>query len=296
MYLADLLNSHGLFQRTSNWMKQNGMADDVSFMLSRATSAVVSILRVDQAQVNCVREFELFDDQLEDVENRIVFNSRSMVEVQNEISPLLSTLRIMQDSLIKLISKSINASLPSSFNDTIKKINKYKLPDELKKLLIDYWSNDGATIRAYRVLDQHFSGISDYAFLQTSPGKKVIILFPDNPEVKSRNGFTYNKEICGISLLRIGFDNLHELIESIAEFLGHKPSRLQVSTKMDQLGDLTPYRKRLLSFLFESNLVTNKSGEKKLNISGLRISQKEDGRLEVQNMLASEEKFKKLNG
>jgi len=105
-------------------MKQNGMADDVSFMLSRATSAVVSILRVDQAQVNCVREFELFDDQLEDVENRIVFNSRSMVEVQNEISPLLSTLRIMQDSLIKLISKSINASLPSSFNDTIKKINR----------------------------------------------------------------------------------------------------------------------------------------------------------------------------
>ncbi len=296
MYLADLLNSRGFFERTSNWMSADGMADDITFMLSRATSATVSILRIEQAQINCVREFELFEDQLEGIEDKIVFNSRSMIEIQNEISPLLSTLRIMQDTLIKLISKSLGVSLPSSINDTIKKLDKYEIPDAIKDLLSKYWEVDGALIRNYRVLDQHFSGIADHAFLQIKPGKKVLILFPDNSEEQSRNKFTYDKEICGISLLRIGFDNLHELIEKIAEFLGHEPDRLQASTRLEQLGDLRPFRKRLLSFLFESNIVPNESGGKSLNISGLRISQNEEGRLELQKLLLSEEKVKSLNG
>ena len=296
MYLADLLNSHGFFQRTSNWMNANEMADDISFMLSRATSAVVSILRIEQAQTNCVREFELFEDQVEGIEDRIVFNSRSMVEIQNEISPLLSTLRIMQDSLINLISKSLKISLPSSINDTVKKIDKYKLPEEIKELLRNYWSNDGSAIREYRVIDQHFLGISDHTFLQITQVKKVLLLFPDTPKDKSINRFTYNNEICGISLLRIGFDNLHDLIESIAEFLGNKPASLQVSTKLEQLGDLMPFRKRLLSFLFESNVIANKEGKQQLYVSGLRISQKVDGKLELQKMLLSEEKLKTING
>jgi len=269
-------------------MNANEMADDISFMLSRATSAVVSILRIEQAQTNCVREFEFFEDQLEGIEDWIVFNSRSMVEIQNEISPLLSTLRMMQDSLINLISKSLKISLPSSINDTVKKIDKYKLPEEIKELLRNYWSNDGSAIREYRVIDQHFFVISDHTFLQITPVKKVLLLFPDTPKDKSLNRFTYNNEICGISLLRIGFDNLHYLIESIAEFLGNKPASLQVSTKLEELGDLMPFRKRLLSFLFESNVIANKEGKQQLYVSGLRISQKVDGKLELQKMLLSE--------
>ena len=86
MYLADLLNSRGFFQRTSTWMNTEGLADDVSFLLSRGTSAVLSIHRIEQAQYKCVQEFELFNDQLSGIENRIIFNSQSLVELQNEIS------------------------------------------------------------------------------------------------------------------------------------------------------------------------------------------------------------------
>ena len=95
MYLADLLNSRGFFQCTSNWAHEAGMANDISFLLSRATSAMVCIIRLEQSQLNCIKEFELFEEQLENTDEKFVFNSRSMVELQNEISPLLSTLRIM---------------------------------------------------------------------------------------------------------------------------------------------------------------------------------------------------------
>ncbi|MDO8282824.1 MAG: hypothetical protein Q7U10_09440 [Thermodesulfovibrionia bacterium] len=296
MYLADLLNSRGLFQRTSSWKSSTEFADDVSLLLSRGTSAVISILKIEQTQLNCVREFELFENQLNCMEDRIVFNSQSLVELQNEISPLLSTLRIMQDVTVSLISKSLKISLPSSINDTIKKIEKYGLPNEVKNLLCDYWNSGGASIRDYRILDQHFTGISDRVFLQLQPAKKVLLLFPDNPKEKSKKSFTFDKEICGISVLRVGFDEVHKLIESIADYLGYQPSPLPTSTNMYQLGDLHPSRNRLLSFIFETPLSIRPDGSKQINISGIRISQLEDGKLQLQNMFLTKDKLKKLIG
>lgn len=294
MYLADLLNSRGFFQRTSTWMQVDGLSDDVSFLLSRGTSAVVSILRIEQAQSNCVREFELFDDQLTDLEERIVFNSRSLIELQNEISPMLSCLRILQDSIVVLLGKTLKTSLPSSIDDTIKKINKLKLPDEIKTLLLNYWSSGGSKIRDYRILDQHFTSIVDYVFLQLKPEKKILLLFPDNPHEKSKKNFKYDQEICGISTLRKGFNDLHEMIESAAKYFGYEPSRLKTSIIMRQLGHLEPFRNRLLSFIFEAPILKKPDGTMKMSISGIRMSQKEDGRIEMQNMILSESKLKEL--
>lgn len=295
MYLADLLNSRGFFQRTATWMKVDGLADDISFLLSRGTSAVVSILRIEQAQLNCVREFELFDDQLTHIEDRIVFNSQNLVELQNEISPLLSSLRILQDSINSLISKTLKTSLPSSIADTITKIDKYNIPIEIKDLLISYWNSGGNRIRAYRILDQHYAGLTDRVFLQLEPGKKILILFPDNPEEKSRKNFSYDQEICGISTLRIGFDDVHELIESVAEYFGYEPSPLQISTNLYQLGDLRPFRQRLLSFLFQAPIIKQEDGSLVRNISGIRTSQKDDGTIELQQLLLTEKKLKTIN-
>lgn len=252
MYLANLLNSRGFFQRTSSWMEAEGISDDISFLLNRATSAVVNIHRMEQAQNNCFREFQLFDDQLVDIEDKIVFNSHSLVELQNEISPLLSSIRILQDLTIGLIGKTLKVSLPSSINKTIKNIKKHNLPNEIENLLVQYWDTGGSKIRDYRILDQHYSGLVDHIFLQLRPSKKVLLLFPDNPKERSRKNFTYDQEICGISILRIGFDEVHELIENVAEYFGYMPTLVQTSTNLYQLGDLRPFRNRLLSFLFEA--------------------------------------------
>lgn len=296
MYLADLLNSRGFFQRTSNWAQELGMADDISFLLSRSTSTVVSILRLEQAQIKCVREFELFEEQLEGLEDRIVFNSQSMVELQNEISPLLSSLRIMQDLTIRLVRKKLeNNNIPSSINSAMKKLDVLDVPDKLKALFNKYWKNGGKEIRDYRVLDQHYSGLSDHAFLQLKPDRKVLLLFPDDPTEKSRSKFTYEKEICGISLLRVGFDDLHELIENIAAYFGFELGKLQTETILHQLGDLRPFRNRVLSLLFEAQIIQQPDGVFVQNVSAIKISQNEKGKLIIQKLLLPHQKVKELN-
>lgn len=295
MYLPELLNSYGLFQRTSRLNSESEFADDLALLLSRATSAVVAINRIDFLQKQCFTELDLFNDQINDFDDRIVYYSASLVELQNQISPLLSALRMMQDNLNQLLRRKFpKLNLPRSISDTIKGIDKYDIPDDIKKLLVNYWDCFGSRIRDLRILDQHYSSIVDNILLQTKPDRRIRLIFPDNPEIKSKEKWTYQKEIDGISELRIGFDETHQLIEDIFEFLGYKPSKLNDSVKLAQLGDLTPFRKRTISFWFEKQIkvVDNK---KNMHIKGMRIGQNEDGKLELQNMLLSEDKLRELN-
>ena len=296
MYLPDLLNSLGLFQRCAAWMKEPRYADQISLLLGRASSAVIGIQRIEELQRNCVREFELFDDQIDDQDDRIVFNSRSMVALQNEISPLLSALRIMQDMANQLVRTNTDTGLlPRSMSDTMKKLNRCGLPSGMQDLYASYWENGGSRIRDYRILDQHnYANLVDHVFLQLAPSRKVLLVFPDNPEVRTPRKLSYEKEICGISTLRIGFDQLHEFIESVAEFFRHEPTRLDVTIRMAQLGDLRPFRKRTIGFVFESPLTQKPDGGLQVNISGIRFGQIDDGRIEIQTMPLSERKLEEL--
>lgn len=178
MYLPDLLNSYGLFQHTSNLNAKQEFADDLALLLSRATSAVVCINRMDFLQKQCFAEFDLFDDQITDFDDRIVYYSESLVELQNQISPLLSALRMMQDILNQLIRRKYpELNLPRSISDSIKGIDKYDLPIEIKDLLNNYWKYYGKRIRDLRILDQHYSSIVDQIFLQTKPDRRIVLLF-----------------------------------------------------------------------------------------------------------------------
>jgi len=293
MYLPELLNFRDFFQRTASWHEDPEFGESVTVLLNRATSAVLSIQKIEEYQRFCVQEFSLFDDQVENVEDKIVFNSKNMVLLQNEISPLLSALRLMQETTNQLIAKKYpKANLPNSLSDTAKKINKFNIPKDLRILIKNYWKNSGKKIRDYRVFDQHHSTLADMIFLL--PGKRVLFLFPDNPEEKSKRKLTYNNEVCGFSELRIGFDDLHEFIENIAEYFGYEKKPLNISTGLHQLGDLQPFRKRLLAFIYEDPISQLANGKLQKNISGIRISQKEDGRLEVQKMLLSKKKLGSL--
>jgi hypothetical protein len=295
MYLPSLLNSYGLFQHASSLNSESEFADDLALLLSRATSAMVCINRMDFLQRQCFAEFDLFNDQITDFDDRIVFYSESLVELQNQISPLLSSLRMMQDSLNQLIRRKFpKLNLPRSISDSIKGIDKYELPNELKILLTNYWKAYGGRIRDLRILDQHYSSIVDNIFLQTKPDRRIVLLFPDNPEEKSNQKWTFNKEIDGISELRIGFDETHQLIEDIFQYLGYTPTEVTDSIKLTQLGELTPFRKRTLSLWVDKTFKIE--GEKNsLYIKALRMGQKENGKLELQTVLLSEKKLAELN-
>ena len=294
MYLPNLLNTYGLFQHTSGLNSESEFADDLALLLSRATSAVVCINRMDFLQKQCFAEFDLFDDQITDFDDRIVFYSESLVELQNQISPLLSALRMMQDIFNQLIRRKFpKLNLPRSISDAIKGIHKYELPEETITLLTTYWSDNGSRLRDLRILDQHYSSIVDNIFLQTKPDRRVLLLFPDNPEEKSSTKWTYKNKIDGISELRIGFDETHQLIEDIFQFLGYKPSAVTDSVKLSQLGDLTPFRKRTL-YLWVEKKVKVEGKNRNMNIKGMRIGQNEDGKLELQNVLVSDKKIVEL--
>ena len=203
-------------------------------------------------------------------------------------------LRIMQDLVNGVVRKKTKADLPRSISDTVKKLDSYGLPEPLRVLYRNYWSNGGARIRDYRVLDQHYQNIAQCVFLQAAPSKKVLLLFPDNPEKHGRGDLSYDEQVCGISVLRIGFDDLHEFIEAVAEFFGYEPGQLNQTIGMSQLGDLRPFRKRTIAFLYEAPVVRGSEGKLQMNISGVRFGQLEDGRLEVQKMHLSEERLNQL--
>ncbi|MGD2117108.1 MAG: hypothetical protein PVG66_02010 [Chromatiales bacterium] len=296
MYLADLLNSYGFFPRAATLWKDHNYAELLNDILSRATSSVVSINRIDELQRHCFREFELFEEQIDNKEDLIVFNSISMVSLQNEISPLLSSLRIMQDLTNDLVRKLSGTNIPRSISDTIKKMDRYDLPQELKDLYTKYWGEGGGSkLREYRIADQHYSNIVDHVFLQLSPIRNVLLMFPDNPGAKSKSKYTYNNKICGISVLRIGFDEIQEFIERILEYYEIQPSQHSESISLDQWGDLRPYRRRALGLMYQTKVTQTENNKRNLNISAICFSQLEDGGIESQNMLLSEEMLREIN-
>lgn len=290
MYLPELLNPEGLFQRVYSWKKSSSCPEEFSALLYRASSCVIHINRLEELNHRCVMEFGLFEDQLTLGEDRIVYHSTSLLATLNEISPLLSSLRIMQDMLLPLLGRMKGRSMPSSINDGMKKLHTLGLSDEIKGILLLYWQGGGSKLRDYRVLDQHHASLVAHTFLQIRPTKKVLVLFPDNPETKTPKKFVYEKSINGIEYLRSAFVKLHAVYEDIAGALGFKGCFIESEIGMAQLGDLLPARKRTLAFWYEANQSTNVTGVQ-IIISGIEFRHKDDGRIELQRMLLSEEKL-----
>lgn len=290
MYLPELLNSEGLFQKVYGWKKNSSSTEEFSSLLYRASSCVIHMRRLAELSQRCVMEFELFEDQLVLGNDRIVFHSTSLLALLNEISPLLSSLRIMQDMLLPLIGKNQGRSMPSSINDGMKKLHTLGLPEKIKGILLRYWQSGGYKLRDYRVIDQHHANLVAHTFLQIQPIKKVLVLFPDNPEIKTPKKFTYEKSINGIEYMHSAFVDLHAVFEEIAETLGYASTQIENEIGMAQLGILLPPDKRTLAFWYEANQVINPSGVQ-VNISGLEVRQKDDGRLEFQRILLSNQKL-----
>ncbi|MFA6015284.1 MAG: hypothetical protein WC742_09480 [Gallionellaceae bacterium] len=293
MYLPELLNSEGLFQKMYAWKKISS-SEEISALLYRASSCVIHMRQIAELDQRCVLEFGLFENQLELGDAKIVFHSTSLLALLNEISPLLSSLRIMQDMLLPLIGKKIGRSMPSSLNDGMNKIHSLKIPTEIEGILLRYWQTGGSRLRDYRVIDQHHANLVNHTFLQISPQKKVLVLFPDNPQSKSPKLFVYKESINGIDLLRTGFEMLHAVYEDVANAFGFKSILIENEIGMAQHGDLLPARPRTLAFWYEANQSVSEN-EVKIYISGLEIRQTDEGRIALQRMFLGEDKLLDAN-
>ncbi|MFA5921284.1 MAG: hypothetical protein WC856_08325 [Methylococcaceae bacterium] len=280
MLLPELLNSNKLLLTLSGLKKDKDHAfqELKSDIFSRSTSALLHIIHINQASTECVSEFNLFEGQLNIKDSRIVYTSITLGFLLNEISPLLSTLRMIQNLLLNLVSSIEGVTLPSSINDYIKKKKKYHVSEKSARIMSDYWNSTGLQLKLYRDVDQHFGALTQRYFMQTKPVAKVLIQFPDNPEVKSVRRFAYNNNINGIEFLQKAFADITTTFDNLAELYGAKKEPHQMSISLAQLGELTPATDRTLSFSYEKSF-SNAEGKVQMNISGWGTDQLPDMRL-----------------
>jgi ribosome recycling factor len=165
----------------------------------------------------------------------------------------------------------------------------------MKDKLLVYWQSNGSRFRGYRSIDQHHHNLIEHILFQVKPVKKVLILFPDNPEEKSSSKFTYEKNIDAVEFMESSFSKLHTLTEDIAAILGIQPKAHSVEVNMSQLGELAPPRERTLSLMVEKKVRRQSDKNVTLEITGLKMNQLEDMRLSFQQLKLSEEKIKELN-
>lgn len=300
MLLPGLLNQHNLFSHLAGLIKNNQQFQNlISEILTRSTSSLLHLLRIDQLRTECNAEFSLFEDQLNIKDEKIVFTSVSLGFLLNEISPLMSSLRLLQNLLVKLARTYEDVSgVPKSIADYLKNPNKYGLNNETKEILKKYWASTGKKLRDYRDIDQHYSVLTDQYFIQIKPQKTILLRFPDNPEVKSSAKFLYDLNINGLDFLKECFDELHSTYEELAKNYKAKPEQHQMNISLNQIGDLRPAKERTLAFSFEKS-ITNEDGINTINFSGLGCDQLPDLRLSFRKYFLDDdgiEKAKKIYG
>jgi len=203
MHLTRIFNEYGLFRHMSGW--KNKYSEDgntnvhlIKEFLFRASSAYLSINRMNVLSINCVNQYKRQKFRLKLNNERILFWSPTVIEILSEISPFLSTLRILQNDFFKLAARECNPNVgvPKSLNDAMKKgLTTYGFSDKLAKLFINYWDETGKQIKNYRDMDQHYYSMIKHSYIQTYPDEKLLIFLPDNPDNKSTTSVTFKKEL-----------------------------------------------------------------------------------------------------
>ena len=207
-YIADLFNDQKLFQRIGAWInKRSGNKLLIEFLF-RASGAYLSLLRMRSLSAMCINQYLVHKHQLKILDEKIVFWSPTLIELLNQFSPYLSSLRIMQDLILPLYLKESGAriSSPASLADAVDKLEKYRLDSSIKDLIKEYWKKVGKRVKQYRDIDQHYGNIVKHSFLSIMPIEKLVILLPDNPEDKKPKSFTYKKNIDALPFFESSFN------------------------------------------------------------------------------------------
>ncbi|MCB0699330.1 MAG: hypothetical protein H6551_03010 [Chitinophagales bacterium] len=298
LLLPNLLNEHKLFQ-VFNGLEVNSEAfsDFKESVLNHGTDAILRMERIRSVNNGAIKEFELFEDQLNLQDERVVFSSQSVGVILNEISPLLSTIRILQNKLCSFVSKWESVSLPQSINDFMKKPDVYEINATVRKMLVKYWEEHGKYAKFYRDIDQHDYGKSELTsryFMQVIPEKIVFVEVPDFQDSINRASFTYNNKTNIIVFLDEACYELHEVYENIAKEYGANPTQHQDSTRLAQLGDLLPARERTLALMYQTKIIKSEKGNA-MDISAIKIDQNTEAKLVLQNCRLNSEKIKEAN-
>jgi len=262
MYSPNDFNRDNLFQKFNGWIKwayqqfvekyhNKGIVDDeiiskewikrnqsYDMILIHANFLIINIRQMKLLEKRCIQQYKKFVNKLHMHHNRIVFWSPTLINLICKVSPILSSIQFIQDKIMQLISKKLNISLPNSMRKVISGgKEKYNIPTRIFGLIRKYCIKSGEIIRTYRDIDQHYYNLIIKSFLEIEPEERILIMLPDNPEVKKVEELTYNKETDAIRFLEQAFFSLHDFIEELAEAFGFKDKKFKISISLGQYGE-----------------------------------------------------------
>ncbi len=226
MYLARIFNDNDLFQYFGGWKQEKGNNNSLfSEFLFRASSAYLGILLMDKLSRSCIDQFERQKNRLEIKSQRIVFWSPTVSEILNEFSPFLSSIRVMQNIILRLSAKECNpnSQVPKSLNEAMKNgLDRYGFKKEIEDLFVSYWNESGKLVKDYRDIDQHYYSIAKRCYIETGPEKRILFFLPDDPSDKSQKGISFKNEIDAINFFKLEFFRFHDFVENLASAFGFK--------------------------------------------------------------------------
>lgn len=230
-YRLDLANRAGLFRNYAEWHEDGNIADPMHRnMIFRISGLINAIEKINMLKEECISQYFLFHDDLSSTRNIIHFQSPTLFDLFTSISESLTQLRIMQNILLPLIGKKLSCSLPNSMNDFCKKRSgcwSKKVGGEIETCIRNYWITDGALVKSYRDIDQHFDLLFRNAWIyKTEDNHNLTVYLPDNPEAKSRNKFKFDEQINAMDFINKSFFSIHAVVNDISKLLGYCSERV----------------------------------------------------------------------
>jgi len=122
-------------------------------------SAILRILAVKKYNYDCIREFREREQHLTVINtSEVNFFSSTLVHLLNEIPIFLSDMKKLQDRFLNLLTIELGLKVkpPGSLHRAITRtLEKYDIPEEICKVIHNYWIETGKNLKDYRDLDQH---------------------------------------------------------------------------------------------------------------------------------------------
>jgi len=197
---------------------------DFETILMHANYIILNLKQMYASELEIINQFKQIKDKMLLHERRIVVYSPSIIELLGKISGIFSSISFIQNRIPRLIGKELKISTPDSFNRLIKNNSqKYKVSSKFFRIVRRYWTKTGKRIKLYRDVEQHHFIITTNIYLTTTPEFRLLVMFPDNPEIKKPEELTYIKEYDAFTYIKESFNNLHECLEELARGFGYKP-------------------------------------------------------------------------
>lgn len=263
-YRLDLVNRAGLFTYYANWFQDDNQLDDSHNNIAyRITSLILSFEKNYELALECIEQFNLFEysTKIHQSTKNINLATPSLYEIFINISNIFSSMRIIQNSTVNIIAKQESKlgnkiSLPNSMNDFVKKLDSFKIDQNLKNIVKKYWDENGIHIKHYRDIDEHHNFLIKKVYVNNFIDKKLLILLPDNPNVQSYKKYTFKKQINALEFLKSEFDAIEKLLNTISQHYGYQQGEFNFTFVVD---DSNPNNMTILYDLNNNKLTTLES-------------------------------------